>query len=58
MLDGLITALAVGWFLTWFDFDKIFIEACNELFLLNITTATYYFIFAIIGLIGGLIHKL
>lgn len=53
MLEGLLGALILAWFLTLFNFDIITQDALKELFNISISTSTYYFIFAIIGLIGG-----
>ena len=53
MLEGLLGALILAWFLNLFNFDNITKEALLELFNISISTSTYYFIFAIIGLVGG-----
>lgn len=50
-----IIFLVIAWLLTWFNFDIIFIRAFAELFNMNITIASYYFIFFAIGAIGDLI---
>lgn len=50
-----IIFLVIAWLLTWFNFDVIFIRAFAELFNMNITTASYYFIFFGIGALGDLI---
>ncbi len=43
--------LFLAWFLSLFGFDEICVTAIKELFNYEITTATYYFVFAIVGLI-------
>lgn len=47
--------LLIGWILSWFSFDKLLILAFEELFNKEITIASYYFIFFVIGVIGDLI---
>ena len=47
----MICALILAWLLTLFGFDEICITAMKELFSVEITTATYYFVFAMAGLI-------
>lgn len=47
----MISYLILAWILTLFNFDEIFINAMKELFDADITIATYYFVFAILGLI-------
>jgi hypothetical protein len=34
-----------GWILSWFKFEKLFIQAVKELFNKKITIASYYFVF-------------
>jgi Co/Zn/Cd efflux system component len=55
LFNNLLNALITAWILALFTFDKICITALKELFNINITTNTYYFIFAIIGLIYGMV---
>lgn len=45
----MICALILAWILTLFGFDEICITAMKELFSIEITKATYYFVFAILG---------
>ncbi|EJR48778.1 hypothetical protein IIM_03955 [Bacillus cereus VD107] len=40
----IIIFLLTGWILSWFKFDKLFIQAFKELFNKEITIASYYFI--------------
>ncbi|OOR11574.1 hypothetical protein BW897_16790 [Bacillus cereus] len=41
----IIIFLLTGWILSWFKFDKLFIQAFKELFNKEITIASYYFMF-------------
>ncbi len=56
MFDYLIGSLLLAWFLSWFGFDSIFITGSNELFGLHFSSASYYFIFFLVGLFLGVIH--
>lgn len=47
--------LLIGWILSWFKFEKFFIQALKELFNKDISIASYYFIFFCVGAIGDLI---
>jgi hypothetical protein len=47
--------LIIGWILSWFKFNKLFIQAIQELFNKEISNASYYFVFFCIGLFGDLI---
>ncbi|MGE7020946.1 hypothetical protein [Solibacillus cecembensis] len=47
--------LLSGWILSWFKFDRLFIQAFKELFNKEITIASYYFIFFCVGTIGDLV---
>jgi len=47
--------LMIAWILSWFTFNKLFIQAFKELFKLEITNASYYFAFFCIGFIGDII---
>jgi hypothetical protein len=51
----IISFLFIGWMLSWFKFEKMFIQAFKELFNKEVTKATYYFLFFCIGLFGDLI---
>ena len=51
----IIVFLLSGWILSWFKFDKLFVQAFKELFNKEITNASYYFIFFCVGAIGDLI---
>ena len=52
LTESLITA----WILIQFDCDKIFIEAVQPFTEVEITTSHFYFIFACIGIVYGLIN--
>lgn len=52
---AIIGFLLIGWILSWFQFDRMFILAFKELFNKEVTTASYYFIFFCIGTIFDLI---
>lgn len=55
MTDYILGSLLFAWFLSWFDFDDIFVNSCNELFKWNISTSTYYFVFFLAGVVLGVI---
>jgi hypothetical protein len=46
--------LIIAWILSWFKFDRLFIQAFKELFKKEVTKATYYFTFFCIGTIGDI----
>ncbi|GGE85468.1 hypothetical protein [Priestia taiwanensis] len=49
-----ISFLVLGWVLSWFKFEQLFIKAFEELFTKHITIASYYFIFFCIGAVGDI----
>lgn len=51
----IIIFLFIGWGLSWVNLDLVFIQAFKELFDMEITIASYYFIFFVIGALGDLI---
>lgn len=54
MIGGLI----IAWILSWFNVDDILIQAINEIFNTNFTTAVYYLVAVILGAISNIeIHK-
>ena len=57
MLGGFLIGIFVAWILSFFGIDSMIIQGLNELFKLEITSAGYYTLFALIGLIGGAIKK-
>ena len=52
---AIVTFLIIAWILSWFKFNKLFVQAFKELFKLEITNASYYFVFFCIGLFGDII---
>ncbi|KOS64272.1 hypothetical protein [Lysinibacillus sp. FJAT-14222] len=51
----ILSFLLTSWILSWFGFDKLFIQAFKELFKKEVTIASYYFVFFGVGTIGELI---
>lgn len=47
----MIGTLLLGWILTWFELDNLIIAGINQIFNKNYTTAVYWLLFFIIGLI-------
>ncbi|NMD72656.1 hypothetical protein HHO41_20680 [Bacillus sp. DNRA2] len=52
---AIVTFLIISWILSLFKFNKLFIQAFKELFKLEISNASYYFVFFCVGLLGDLI---
>lgn len=57
MLEGLIGGLIIAWVLTLFNFDMVCMTALKELINVSISKSTYYFMFAMIGLITGALRE-
>ncbi|HHU32693.1 MAG: hypothetical protein ACOX1Y_11795 [Zhaonellaceae bacterium] len=58
MLIGLIFGLIIGWLVSLFGGNTLIIQGVFELTGREISNAGYYTIFALLGLIGGLLkHK-
>lgn len=57
MLGGLLWGLLIAWILSIFNFDYMFINTVYELWGLKISTDVYYVVFALLGLICGIINK-
>ncbi|NLB89050.1 MAG: hypothetical protein GX790_07480 [Syntrophomonadaceae bacterium] len=57
LLAGLIFGLIIGWFVSLFGGDTLIIQGVFELTGKEISSAGYYTIFALLGLIGGAIKK-
>jgi hypothetical protein len=53
---GLITGLLFAGFLTFFEFDKMFCDFISTIFKIKCNERVYYFIFAVVGLIGGMFN--
>lgn len=51
---NIVIFLLVGWILSWFQFDRIFIKGVQELFNKEITKASYYLVFFVIGALGDI----
>ncbi|MFC7321489.1 hypothetical protein [Halobacillus campisalis] len=52
---AIVTFLLIGWILSWFKFNSLFIQAFKELFHKEISDASYYFVLFCIGFIGDFI---
>lgn len=57
MLGGLLWDLLIAWILSIFNFNYMFINAVYELLRLKISTDVDYVVFALLGLIYGIINK-
>ncbi|AOV08896.1 hypothetical protein [Sporosarcina ureilytica] len=51
----IVSFLLIGWILSWFKFNDMFIQAVKELFRKEISIASYYFVFFCIGITGDVI---
>lgn len=51
----ILAFLLIGWKLSQFTFNKLFIQAFKELFNKEITIASYYFTFFLVGALGDFI---
>lgn len=58
MISGLVGGLLTGWFLSLFHFDDIVVQGMREVFNMEISDATYYLMFAVVGAIGGIIGRI
>ena len=56
VFEYLIESLITAWILTWFNVEEIFIDVVQPLTKVEITTSHFYFVFACIGIIYGLIN--
>ncbi|WP_409227001.1 hypothetical protein [Gudongella sp. SC589] len=57
MLGGLVVGLVVGWIVSLFGGDVLIMNGIRELTGNSVSSAGYYTIFAIIGLLGGVFKK-
>ncbi|MCR3956625.1 MAG: hypothetical protein NUK57_10035 [Gudongella sp.] len=57
MLGGLVVGLVVGWIVSLFGGDVLIMNGIQELTGNSVSSAGYYTIFAIIGLLGGVFKK-
>jgi len=51
----IVAFLIIAWVLSWFSFNRLFVQALKELFNKEVSNVSYYFIFFCIGVIGDLI---
>lgn len=58
ILSGIIEGILLAAFLTLFDCDEGIKKSFKELFDKDISQTTYYFIFAILGIIANIIEEL
>ena len=47
----MIIALILAWILTLFKLDKLFVSAINQIFNTDYTTAIYWLLFLVIGIL-------
>lgn len=47
----MIITLILAWILTWFKLDEAFTNAINQIFNTDYTTAIYWLLFLIIGIL-------
>ena len=52
---AIVAFLLIAWILSWFKFNQLFIQSFKELFKLEISNASYYFVFFCIGSVGDVI---
>ncbi|SDX75993.1 hypothetical protein SAMN05518855_1020115 [Paenibacillus sp. CF384] len=52
---AILTFLLIGWILSWFRFERLFSQAFKELFNKEVSSATYYFMFLLIGILGEIV---
>lgn len=57
LLIGLIFGLIVGWIISLFGVDALLVQGISELTGKQISTAGYYTIFALLGILGGIIKN-
>lgn len=53
----MLETLIIAWILTWFNLDNLFVEAINQIFNKDFTTAIYWLLFLIVGLIVSIAKK-
>lgn len=58
ILSGIIKGMLLAWVLTIFDCDKAVKKSMKELFNKNISKTTYYFIFAVLGIVANIVINL
>jgi len=55
---NIIWMLFVAWFLNLFGLGGLFVKAINQMWGIQLTLASYYFIFAVAGLIKNVFYTL
>ncbi len=53
----IIDSMILAWILSLFNLDNILIDAINQILNANYTTAVYWLLFFVVGLIATLIKK-
>lgn len=53
----MIGTMIVAWILTWFNLDNILVNAINQILNTDYTTAIYWLLFFIIGIIVMMFKK-
>ena len=53
----MISSLIIAWILTWFNLDNVIVNAINEICKTNYTTAIYWFLFFIVGILICMFKK-
>lgn len=53
----MLETMILGWVLTLFNLDNLFVQAINQIFNAEYTTAIYWLLFLIIGLIVKIVKK-
>lgn len=53
----IIDSMILAWILSLFNLDNILIDAINQILNTNYTTAVYWLLFFVVGLIATLIKK-
>ena len=53
----MIEAMILAWILSLFNLDNILVEAINQILNTNYTTAIYWLLFFVIGLIATIIKR-
>ena len=57
MIGGILYGLICGWILSLFGVKIFCIEVLQPFIPFALTTAHYYFVFGVVGLIYGIIHN-
>lgn len=57
MLGGIVAGLIIAWILSLFGVDIMFCDFIKETLSKEVSIATYYVLFAVIGMISGLFNR-